>query len=106
MEAEHNYNSMDNMIKYMNEYHSSQYILKYSTPSVYIDALKDKNVTWPTKYDDLFPYSDNAVSYWTGYFTSRADDKRLVRMTSSNFHASNRLYALKMFDENLDDETL
>lgn len=89
------------MIDYMNEYHQSDYIFKYSTPSIYIDALKEKDVKWPTKYDDLFPYSDDPDSYWTGYFTSRANDKQLIRKTSSEFHASARLYAEKMFDENL-----
>jgi len=63
------------MIDYMNEHHQSDYIFKYSTPSIYIDALKEKDVKWPTKYDDLFPYSDDPDSYWTGYFTSRANDK-------------------------------
>ena len=75
MEAENNYRSIDNMIDYMNENHNDEYFFKYSTPSIYIDALKEKEVVWPTKYDDLFPYADDPESYWTGYFTSRANDK-------------------------------
>ena len=94
------------MIDYMNENHNDEYFFKYSTPSIYIDALKEKEVVWPTKYDDLFPYADDPESYWTGYFTSRANDKQLIRKTSSNFHASARLYAEKMFDEVLDQENL
>ena len=49
--------------------------LIYSTPSMYIDALAQENIEWPTKYNDFFPYADGAQDYWTGYFTSRADDK-------------------------------
>ena len=41
MNAEHNYKSIDAMISYMNLNHNSSYILKYSTPSIYVDALKE-----------------------------------------------------------------
>lgn len=42
---------------------------------MYVDGLASENIEWPTKYDDMFPYADDDVSYWTGYFTSRANDK-------------------------------
>lgn len=51
--------------------------LMYSTVNEYVDALKaDKTVTWPVKYDDMFPYADQRDDYWTGFFTSRADAKK------------------------------
>lgn len=59
--------------------------LVYSTPSKYIDAISagaNSQIQWPTKYDDMFPYADNPLSYWTGYFTSRAADKEYVRRGS------------------------
>lgn len=56
MNAHHNFNFMDNMINYMNKYHSDKYIFKYSTPSEYVNALQKYDVKWPTKYDDLMPY--------------------------------------------------
>lgn len=49
---------MDNMIHYMNKHHSDKFFFRYSTPSDYVDAIKKHNVSWPTKYDDMFPYSD------------------------------------------------
>ncbi len=58
--------------------------LEYSTPSRYLDALANANVKWPTKYDDMFPYADDPLSYWTGYFTSRANDKEYIRRASHN----------------------
>lgn len=67
----------------------------YSTPSVYLDALASMNRKWPVKYDDMFPYADNSVSYWTGYFTSRANAKLYFRRGSQNLHASTKLYALE-----------
>ena len=50
---------MDNMINYMNENFGDKYFFQYSTPSIYIDAIKKYNIAWTTKYDDGFPYSDN-----------------------------------------------
>jgi hypothetical protein len=41
----------------MNKHHGDKYLLKYSTPSNYIDALSKLNITWPVKKDDGFPYS-------------------------------------------------
>jgi hypothetical protein len=50
--------------------------LIYSTPSMYIDAVAAQNIEWTTKYDDGFPYADFDAAYWTGYFSSRANDKK------------------------------
>jgi len=87
------------MINYMNKHHSDQFTFKYSTPCDYIDALAKLNVSWPTKYDDMFPYSDNPDAYWTGYFSARANNKEYIRRASHNFHASNKLYATKVLDQ-------
>ncbi len=48
---------MDKLIKYINENFGDQFNLFYSTPSMYVDALAQLDVEWPTKYDDMFPYS-------------------------------------------------
>eukprot|EP00957_Ditylum_brightwellii_P161594 12303151-Ditylum_brightwellii.AAC.1 len=48
---------------------------------------------WSTKTDDFFPYSDNAHSFWTGYFTSRSSLKRLERVGSSFLHAARQIEA-------------
>jgi len=63
------------MIDYMNEHYGDKYHFQYSTPGNYVDAVANLNVTWPVKTDDMFPYSDNANGYWTGYFSSRPNDK-------------------------------
>jgi hypothetical protein len=49
MNAPWMYDNLDNMIKYMNENFGDKYLLRYSTPSDYIDAIKKHNVEWPTK---------------------------------------------------------
>ena len=88
---------MDRIIEYINENYKDEYELRYSTPSEYIDALAAmENVKWPTKYDDLFPYSDQSGDlkscFWTGYFTSKANLKGQIRETSSYTHAANALF--------------
>jgi hypothetical protein len=36
---------MDDLIAYFNEHHGDKYELKYSTPSVYVDAVAAANIT-------------------------------------------------------------
>ncbi|CDW79296.1 glycosyl hydrolases family 38 protein [Stylonychia lemnae] len=69
--------------------------LTYSTPSAYINAIKQENIEWTTKYDDGFPYGDDQWSYWTGYYTSRANSKDQIRRGSHVMHSSGKLYALE-----------
>ena len=56
--------------------------MKYSTIYDYVNAVKAEDITWPTKYDDMFPYADWEDQYWTGYFTSRANSKSQIRYGS------------------------
>ena len=77
--------------------------LIYSTPSMYVDAIAAENIIWPTKYDDGFPYADNDSSFWTGYFSSRANDKKYMRDASHTLHSSNKLFALSSIDQETTD---
>mmetsp|Transcript_1042 Transcript_1042/g.1904 ORF Transcript_1042/g.1904 Transcript_1042/m.1904 type:complete len:329 (+) Transcript_1042:599-1585(+) len=106
MNAFQNYHNMDGMISYMNEHYGDKYLFKYSTPSDYIDALQKYQVQWPTKYDDMFPYSDSPDAYWTGYFSSRANDKAFTRKGSSVFHAQSQLLSEAVLDANKSKEQI
>lgn len=99
MDAFQNYRNMDNLIEYMNANWGDKYHLKYSTPSEYVEAVNNLNHTWPTKYDDMFPYSSGNIEYWTGYYTSRANAKSEVRRGSSAQHASNKFYSDSIIDQ-------
>lgn len=68
------FQSTDRLISYFNKVMKNATIM-YSTPGEYLNALKAQNLTWPVRYDDMFPYADQADDYWTGYFTSRANSK-------------------------------
>lgn len=102
-DAEQNYRNLDAIIDYMNNHHAERYIFRYSTPSEYVDALAKLDVKWPTKYDDMFPYSDSPNSFWTGFYTSRPNLKDYIRTASRNFHASSQLYSLKALQLSLDE---
>jgi hypothetical protein len=76
------FNNIEALMKAFNE--SSTYkdkiSFKYSTPSIYFNALKNYSVDFPTIKDiDFFPYMDFKLDYWTGYFTSRPYLKGFVR---------------------------
>jgi hypothetical protein len=66
---------------------------------MYIDAVFADNLTWSTKYDDMFPYANNDVSYWTGYFSSRANDKEYIRRAEHTLHASNKVFAMNSLNQ-------
>ena len=72
---------------------STDVTLIYSTPGMYLDALKTQEIAWPTNYDDMFPYADQKEDYWTGFFTSRANAKSEVRFGQADLHASNKIFA-------------
>jgi hypothetical protein len=96
--AKMNFESMDKLIYHFNAKYGPNVTLQYSTPSRYIDAINAENITWPTKYDDMMPYADGPDNFWSGYFSSRPNDKEYTRRASHNYQAANALYALAALD--------
>ena len=82
--ARMNFQSLDKLIFNFNAKYNN-FTLVYSTPSNYIDAIAAENVTWTVKTDDMFPYADGDDSFWSGYFSSRANDKEYARTASHNY---------------------
>ena len=70
----------------------------YSTPGEYLEAIKQENVTYPTNYDDSFPFSDKPEQYWSGFYSSRPSKKKQVRDISARFHASQNYLALQVLN--------
>lgn len=83
-DAARHFKSLDNIITTWNGliFPKTNMEMIYSTPSIYIDAIAKQNITWSTKYDDMFPYADCELCYWTGFFTTRANDKKYMRDAS------------------------
>lgn len=84
----------DRLIESWNETYGDMKMF-YSTTGGYIDALKSLDAVWPVRYHDLLPYSDRPGTYWSGFYSSRANDKKLARISSQTLHASNKMFALE-----------
>ena len=67
---------MDKIINYTNNFNTKNITFMYSTPSQFINALKQENKTWPVKTDDGYPYADDSTAFWTGFFSSRPSKKK------------------------------
>jgi hypothetical protein len=84
MDAEYYFTQVDNMIEYFNDNVGQDYNIEliYSTPSIYIDYISEEEISWPTRYDDMFPYKDHKNAYWTGFYSSRPQLKSAIRSAS------------------------
>jgi len=93
LNAQKMFYNIDKLIYHMNEKYDDMELV-YSTPYEYTEAIHKEDIEWPTKYDDLFPYSDGDDAYWTGYFTSRANLKGYVREVSQDLNSHSFILAL------------
>lgn len=78
-------------------------LLKMSTPSTYIGALKKEKITWPVKYDDAFPYASGTNDFWVGYFSSRPGLKKQVKDASALLNAEMKLSTLSVLSNTTTD---
>ncbi|XP_022199948.2 lysosomal alpha-mannosidase isoform X2 [Nilaparvata lugens] len=90
------YKNLDKLIRLVNEKQSngSNVNLLYSTPSCYVKAVNEDNLSFTTKKDDFFPYASDPNSFWTGYFTSRPTIKYFERKGNNFLQICKQLYAL------------
>jgi alpha-mannosidase len=82
----------------------------YSTPSMYMQAVKqeafDMKLKFPVYRSDFLPLlMQFPRHYWSGYYTSRPNFKKLVRDMGYQAFASLTQYSLRMIsDEKLRNE--
>ena len=48
----------------------------------------------------MFPYADQNEDYWTGYFSSRANQKIFIRDGQASLHSASKLYSIKSIEVN------
>jgi len=84
--ARKDFKNMDILFNYINK-NSAKFNMKvvYSTPQDYVNTIynnslsPDNQIVYPDNNYDFFPYADFPNAFWTGYFTSRVELKRIVR---------------------------
>lgn len=62
--------------------------------------LSAKSEGFTIRRDDSFPYAMRKNQYWSGFFTSRPQLKKLLRITSSHFHSSLAQSSLQVLKQN------
>lgn len=71
-----------NATEYINE-NIPDVIIRYSTVGEFLSALHESsaagNVKFPVVKHDFVPYADNEDSYWTGYYTTLPNLKKIIR---------------------------
>ena len=98
--------NLDRIVKYFNERHSNMKVF-YSTPGEYAKAaMETKDIEWDINQDDFFPYADDQSSYWTGFYTSRANQKGYIRQCSSQLMAANQFLTMQTIRKSTNEDTL
>ncbi|KAI3646508.1 hypothetical protein MP228_009436 [Amoeboaphelidium protococcarum] len=78
LNAKVQFENWDKLITFINDnYQDIQ--LKWSILREYFEAIAAEQLTYTRYKGDFFPYADNELSYWSGYFTSKPALKRSVQ---------------------------
>ena len=91
-EADINYENIEMIMDYVNNNMKGKMKMIYSTPTQYFDSVLNSGAKFDKHSNyDFFPYADNAHCYWTGYFTSRANLKGLIKQLGLYINIINKL---------------
>ena len=91
-EADINYENIEMIMNYVNKNMQGKIKMIYSTPSQYFDSVLKTGAKFEKHSNyDFFPYADNAHCYWTGYFSSRANLKGLIKQLGLYINICNKL---------------
>jgi len=90
--------NLDKLIKHTNSMDDDVNVF-YSTPSCYLKALHEADISWPTKSDDFLPYASAPHAYWSGYFTSRPSSKYMIRQAERYSKIATQREALENYPD-------
>ena len=101
-EADINYENIEMIMNYVNNNMKGKMKMIYSTPTQYFDSVLKSGVNFEKHSNyDFFPYADNSHCYWTGYFSSRANLKGLIKQLGLYINMTDRLlFEIFMDEEN------
>ena len=100
-DAENTYGLLSDIIAYLSA-QEANFDIKHSTVGENLAAvqqeIQQKNINLTVFNEDFFPLEQMFEdSFWSGYYTSRGNSKRIIREYSTTATISNTLYALDMF---------
>jgi len=101
-EADINYENIEMIMDYVNTNMKGKMKMIYSTPTQYFDSVLNSGAKFDKHSNyDFFPYADNAHCYWTGYFTSRANLKGLIKQLGLYINIINKLLFQLFMDKEM-----
>jgi hypothetical protein len=104
--ARNEFSAVSQMVDYINEHNSANIKLVFSTPSDYVKAVEQEKITWPVRYEDALPYGEFMNDYWSGYYSSRPNAKKLERDASAAMNAQQRLFSQRVLEKNVSDQEI
>ena len=104
-DAESHYEGLEMVIDYFNSHPELGIKAYFSTPSNYTSSvyneIRQKNTTLDEKTDDFFPYQDIPNAYWTGYYTSKSNQKGMIREASKYLQLVRKLLTQMFLNKEL-----
>jgi hypothetical protein len=70
-----------------------------STPSTFINALKNEKVKWPVYNWDFVLSSIDKGFIFSGIFSNKPDFKKQIKDYSALYHAQSRLFAKRVINQ-------
>lgn len=86
---------MEKLMKYINNNPQYNMKLRYSTPSIYLQSVKNSKVNWSIREGDFFPYADRIHAYWTGFYTSRPTLKVFILNNNYILHIDHVMHRIQ-----------
>ncbi|XP_033736441.1 alpha-mannosidase 2x-like [Pecten maximus] len=90
------YANLDILTTYINNNPKFNMMIKYGTLKDYLtEVRKQYNTSRSPLYSgDFLPYTDNSNDYWTGFYSSRPEQKRAIRELQETYHVASVWYSL------------
>ncbi|XP_060071586.1 alpha-mannosidase 2x-like [Ylistrum balloti] len=108
LEWDQTYANLDIFMTYVNNNPKFNMMMKYGTITDYLTEVQKQFNTSssPIYHGDFLPYSDNSIDYWTGFYSSRPEQKRAIRELQETFQAASVWDSLSLFSDSLQSRDL